>query len=165
MIKLESYYNEIKYIDSQGEVKSIYPQQILAINNIENLADISNNFFLVSSLCEVLNKQVKSKQKDLDELTAKLTLEYTNSDELRKMNNNKKPTKDVVQSAVMLDNDYRKLRQDLIELQSKYNTLNSLTKALIQKKDLLQTLNSNARVDKQLSSTGAINTHKTYWHL
>lgn len=162
MIKLESYYNEIKYIDSQGEVKSIYPQQILAINNIENLADISNNFFLVSSLCEVLNKQVKSKQKDLDELTAKLTLEYTNSDELRKMNNNKKPTKDVVQSAVMLDNDYRKLRQDLIELQSKYNTLNSLTKALIQKKDLLQTLNSNARVDKQLSSTGAINTHKTY---
>lgn len=158
-LKLQSYYEEIKYIDPHGNKKSIFPQQILKINDIENLSDISNNYFLVSSLCELLNKKVKNKQKELDELNSKLTLEYTNSEELRKMNNNKKPTKDVVQSAVLLDNSYKKCKSELIELQSKYNILNNLTKALVQKKDLLQTLNSNARVEKQLSSTGLINTH------
>lgn len=159
MLELQSYFNEIKYIDPQGNKKSIYPQEILKINDIENLSDISNNYFLVSSLCELLNKKVKNKQKELDELTSALTLEYTNSEKLRKMNNNKKPTKDIVQSAVTLDKSYKKCRDDLIELQSKYNILNNLTKALIQKKDLLQTLNSNARVEKQLSSIGSINTH------
>lgn len=159
MLELQSYFNEIKYIDPQGNKKSIYPQEILKINDIENLSDISNNYFLVSSLCELLNKKVKNKQKELDELTSALTLEYTNSEKLRKMNNNKKPTKDIVQSAVTLDKNYKKCRDDLIELQSKYNILNNLTKALIQKKDLLQTLNSNARVEKQLSSVGSINTH------
>lgn len=159
MLELQSYFNEIKYIDPQGNKKSIYPQEILKINDIENLSDISNNYFLVSSLCELLNKKVKNKQKELDELTSALTLEYTNSEKLRKMNNNKKPTKDIVQSAVTLDKSYKKCRDDLIELQSKYNILNNLTKALIQKKDLLQTLNSNARVEKQLSSVGSINTH------
>ena len=159
MLELQSYFNEIKYIDPQGNKKSIYPQEILKINDIENLSDISNNYFLVSSLCELLNKKVKNKQKELDELTSALTLEYTNSEKLRKMNNNKKPTKDIVQSAVILDKSYKKCRDELIELQSKYNILNNLTKALIQKKDLLQTLNSNARVEKQLSSVGSINTH------
>lgn len=159
MLELQSYFNEIKYIDPQGNKKSIYPQEILKINDIENLSDISNNYFLVSSLCELLNKKVKNKQKELDELTSALTLEYTNSEKLRKMNNNKKPTKDIVQSAVTLDKSYKKCRDELIELQSKYNVLNNLTKALIQKKDLLQTLNSNARVEKQLSSVGSINTH------
>ena len=159
MLELQSYFNEIKYIDPQGNKKSIYPQEILKINDIENLSDISNNYFLVSSLCELLNKKVKNKQKELDELTSALTLEYTNSEKLRKMNNNKKPTKEIVQSAVTLDKSYKKCRDDLIELQSKYNILNNLTKALIQKKDLLQTLNSNARVEKQLSSVGSINTH------
>ncbi len=159
MLELQSYFNEIKYIDPQGNKKSIYPQEILKINDIENLSDISNNYFLVSSLCELLNKKVKNKQKELDELTSALTLEYTNSEKLRKMNNNKKPTKDIVQSAVTLDKSYKKCRDELIELQSKYNILNNLTKALIQKKDLLQTLNSNARVEKQLSSVGSINTH------
>lgn len=159
MLELQSYFNEIKYIDPQGNKKSIYPQEILKINDIENLSDISNNYFLVSSLCELLNKKVKNKQKELDELTSALTLEYTNSEKLRKMNNNKKPTKDIVQSAVTLDKSYKKCREELIELQSKYNILNNLTKALIQKKDLLQTLNSNARVEKQLSSVGSINTH------
>ena len=159
MLELQSYFNEIKYIDPQGNKKSIYPQEILKINDIENLSDISNNYFLVSSLCELLNKKVKNKQKELDELTSALTLEYTNSEKLRKMNNNKKPTKDIVQSAVTLDKSYKKCRNELIELQSKYNILNNLTKALIQKKDLLQTLNSNARVEKQLSSVGSINTH------
>lgn len=159
MLELQSYFNEIKYIDPQGNKKSIYPQEILKINDIENLSDISNNYFLVSSLCELLNKKVKNKQKELDELTSALTLEYTNSEKLRKMNNNKKPTKDIVQSAVTLDKSYKKCRDDLIELQSKYNILNNLAKALIQKKDLLQTLNSNARVEKQLSSVGSINTH------
>lgn len=159
MLELQSYFNEIKYIDPQGNKKSIYPQEILKINDIENLSDISNNYFLVSSLCELLNKKVKNKQKELDELTSALTLEYTNSEKLRKMNNNKKPTKDIVQSAVTLDKSYKKCRDDLIELQSKYNILNNLTKALIQKKDLLQTMNSNARVEKQLSSVGSINTH------
>ena len=145
MLELQSYFNEIKYIDPQGNKKSIYPQEILKINDIENLSDISNNYFLVSSLCELLNKKVKNKQKELDELTSALTLEYTNSEKLRKMNNNKKPTKDIVQSAVTLDKSYKKCRDEL--------------KALIQKKDLLQTLNSNARVEKQLSSVGSINTH------
>lgn len=159
MLELQSYFNEIKYIDPQGNKKSIYPQEILKINDIENLSDISNNYFLVSSLCELLNKKVKNKQKELDELTSALTLEYTNSEKLRKMNNNKKPTKDIVQSAVILDKSYKKCKGELIELQSKYNILNNLTKALIQKKDLLQTLNSNARVEKQLSSVGSINTH------
>lgn len=159
MLELQSYFNEIKYIDPQGNKKSIYPQEILKINDIENLSDISNNYFLVSSLCELLNKKVKNKQKELDELTSALTLEYTNSEKLRKMNNNKKPTKDIVQSAVTLDKSYKKCRDELIELQSKYNILSNLTKALIQKKDLLQTLNSNARVEKQLSSVGSINTH------
>ena len=97
MLELQSYFNEIKYIDPQGNKKSIYPQEILKINDIENLSDISNNYFLVSSLCELLNKKVKNKQKELDELTSALTLEYTNSEKLRKMNNNKKPTKDIVQ--------------------------------------------------------------------
>lgn len=159
MLELQPYFSEIKYIDSQGNKKSIYPQEILKINDIENLSDISNNYFLVSSLCELLNKKVKNKQKELDELTSALTLEYTNSEKLRKMNNNKKPTKDIVQSAVTLDKSYKKCKDELIELQSKYNILNNLTKALIQKKDLLQTLNSNARVEKQLSSVGSINTH------
>lgn len=159
MLELQSYFNEIKYIDPQGNKKSIYPQEILKINDIENLSDISNNYFLVSSLCELLNKKVKNKQKELDELTSALTLEYTNSEKLRKMNNNKKPTKDIVQSAVTLDKSYKKCREELIELRSKYNILSNLTKALIQKKDLLQTLNSNARVEKQLSSVGSINTH------
>lgn len=159
MLELQSYFNEIKYIDPQGNKKSIYPQEILKINDIENLSDISNNYFLVSSLCELLNKKVKNKQKELDELTSALTLEYTNSEKLRKMNNNKKPTKDIVQSAVTLDKSYKNCRDELIELQSKYNILNNLAKALIQKKDLLQTLNSNARVEKQLSSVGSINTH------
>lgn len=159
MLELQSYFNEIKYIDPQGNKKSIYPQEILKISDIENLSDISNNYFLVSSLCELLNKKVKNKQKELDEITSALTLEYTNSEKLRKMNNNKKPTKDIVQSAVTLDKSYKKCKDELIELQSKYNILNNLAKALIQKKDLLQTLNSNARVEKQLSSVGSINTH------
>lgn len=157
-MQLDSTYDCIPYIDAQGVKKVLYPQKILEINNISNLNDLANSYFLVSSLCETLNKQAKTFQKDLEELEAKLTLQFTHSEDLRKLNNNKKPTKDMIESCIKTNDDYKRARSELIEIQSKYNILNNLMKAIIMKKDLLQTLNSNARVERSLSSGGFVNT-------
>lgn len=155
-IPLNNYYNKIAYIDSQGEQKYIYPSNMLAIDDITDMGRLANNYFLVANLCEITNRKLKALQKNLDEVISDLTLKYSFDEQLRKDNGGRKPTKDLIDSCVHLDNKYKEIKDKVINAQSQYNVLNSLLKALIMKKDLMQTLNSNARQEKSMTSASGL---------
>lgn len=149
--------DKIPYIDTQGNTKYLDPTKMLQVKeNYVDLTEVANQYFLVSSLADKVNRTTKAFQKELDSLHSKLYIKYANDAELKQANGGRKPSEGMINSYIESDESYKKESLKVINSQYKYSVLKDLQKALEMKQNLLQTISANNRVEKQTFGTQSV---------
>lgn len=142
--------DKIPYIDVQGNKKYLEPSKMLQVReNYVDLTEVANQYFLVSSLADKINRTTKALQKELDSLHSKLYIKYVNDPALKETNGGRKPSENMINSYVESDTTYKEASMKVIDSQYRYSVLKDLQKALEMKQNLLQTISANNRVEKQ----------------
>ena len=142
----------IKYVDSNGEVKTIDPNEILNFdkNNIP-FESTANTYFLIARLAERTRLESKDLATQLDALKGKLYIAYVQNDAFKKINNGKKPPESMLQTAIESDANYIKLSNRANQVEYQYRLLNWLLKALEMKSNMMQSASANKRAELKMT--------------
>lgn len=141
----------IQYYDSQGNLKTINTQALLAINENNLEYDLAPSYFLIARLEANARLMVKDLDNKLSAKHGELYAKYSVDSELRKMNNGKKPTENMINSAIECDDDYKQLNTEYIKADYRLRVFSYLLKALDTKVNLTQSLSARKRMEQQLS--------------
>ena len=145
--------SSIAYKDFNGEIKEIVPQDALAFSSQDIPFETQAiTYYTVSQLMEQANFKLESYKLALKQLEGKLYLSYVDNEDLRKKNNNKKPTDAMVNAAISSDDSYIKTSKAVLDLQEKANLLKNLFKAFEQRKDLMQSVAAQKRAELNIKN-------------
>ena len=147
----------IQYVDSNGEIKTIIPSNILNFdkNNIP-FESTANTFFLISRLAERKRYEAKDLDTKLSALRGQLYISYVQNSAFKKLNNNKKPPESMLQTAIESDKSYIDLRNQVNQCEYQYRLLNWLLKALEMKSNMMQSASANMRAEQKMSPNNYI---------
>lgn len=142
----------IQYVDSNGEIKTIDPNEILTFDkNNMPLGSTANTYFLIARLAERTRLESKDLATQLDALRGKLYLAYVQNDAFKKINNGKKPPESMINTAIESDANYIKLSNRLNRVEYQYRLLNWLLKALEMKSNMMQSASANMRAEQKMA--------------
>ena len=141
----------IQYVDSNGEIKTIVPSDILNFdkNNIP-FESTANTYFLIARLAERKRYEAKDLATRLDALRGQLYISYVQNDAFKKLNNNRKPPESMLNTAIESDKSYIDLSNQVNQCEYQYRLLNWLLKALEMKSNMMQSASSNIRASMKM---------------
>lgn len=141
----------IEYVNAQGEVITIDPQQLLTFNEDQlPFSDTANMYFLVARLAERKRLEAKDLEGQLDALRGTLYIKYVQDESLKQINNGRKPPENMLNTAIESDAQYLELQKRANDADYQARTLNWLVKALDMKSNLMQTVSANKRKELDL---------------
>lgn len=141
----------IEYVNAQGEVITIDPQQLLTFNEDQlPFSDTANMYFLVARLAERKRLEAKDLDGQLDALRGTLYIKYVQDESLKQINNGRKPPENMLNTAIESDAQYLELQKRANDADYQARTLNWLVKALDMKSNLMQTVSANKRKELDL---------------
>ena len=141
----------IEYVNAQGEVITIDPQQLLTFNEDQlPFSDTANMYFLVARLAERKRLEAKDLDGQLDALRGTLYIKYVQDESLKQINNGRKPPENMLNTAIESDAQYLELQKRANDADYQASTLNWLVKALDMKSNLMQTVSANKRKELDL---------------
>lgn len=141
----------IEYVNAQGEVITIDPQQLLTFNEDQlPFSDTANMYFLVARLAEQKRLEAKDLEGQLDALRGTLYIKYVQDESLKQINNGRKPPENMLNTAIESDAQYLELQKQANDADYQARTLNWLVKALDMKSNLMQTVSANKRKELDL---------------
>lgn len=151
----------IQYVDSNGEIKTIIPSNILNFdkNNIP-FESTANTFFLIARLAERKRYEAKDLDTKLSALRGQLYISYVQNSAFKKLNNNKKPPESMLQTAIESDKSYIDLRNQVNQCEYQYRLLNWLLKALEMKSNMMQSQSANIRASMKMTPNSYIDISK-----
>ena len=141
----------IQYVDSNGEIKTIVPSDILNFdkNNIP-FESTANTYFLIARLAERKRYEAKDLATRLDALRGQLYISYVQNDAFKKLNNNRKPPESMLNTAIESDKSYIDLSNQVNQCEYQYRLLNWLLKALEMKSNMMQSASANIRASMKM---------------
>ena len=141
----------IEYVNAQGEVITIDPQQLLTFNEDQlPFSDTANMYFLVARLAERKRLEAKDLEGQLDALRGTLYIKYVQDESLKQINNGRKPPENMLNTTIESDAQYLELQKRANDADYQARTLNWLVKALDMKSNLMQTVSANKRKELDL---------------
>ena len=141
----------IEYVNAQGEVITIDPQQLLTFNEDQlPFSDTANMYFLVARLAERKRLEAKDLEGQLDALRGTLYIKYVQDESLKQINNGRMPPENMLNTAIESDAQYLELQKRANDADYQARTLNWLVKALDMKSNLMQTVSANKRKELDL---------------
>lgn len=142
----------IQYVNSNGEVKTIDPNEILNFdkNNIP-FESTANVFFLIARLAERKRLETKDLATQLNGLRGRLYIAYVQNDAFKKINNNRKPPESMINTAIESDKSYIDLSNRMNQCDYQYRLLNWLLKALEMKANMMQSASANKRAEMKMT--------------
>lgn len=142
----------IQYVDSNGEIKTIVPSDILNFDkNNMPLGTTANTFFLIARLAERKRYEAKDLDTKLSALRGQLYISYVQNLAFKKLNNNKKPPESMINTAIESDDNYIKLSNRVNQVEYQSRLLNWLLKALEMKANMMQSASANMRAEQKMS--------------
>lgn len=142
----------IQYVDSNGEIKTIVPSDILNFDkNNMSLGTTANTYFLVARLAERKRYEAKDLNTQLDALRGQLYISYVQNDAFKKLNNGRKPPESMINTAIESDKSYIDLSNRANQCEYQYRLLNWLLKALEMKSNMMQSASANMRAEQKMS--------------
>lgn len=142
----------IQYVDSNGEIKTIIPSDILNFDkNNMSLGTTANTYFLVARLAERKRYEAKDLNTQLDALRGQLYISYVKNDAFKKLNNGRKPPESMINTAIESDRSYIDLSNRANQCEYQYRLLNWLLKALEMKSNMMQSASANMRAEQKMS--------------
>lgn len=144
----------IQYVDSNGEIKTIVPSDILNFDkNNMSLGSTANTYFLVARLAERKRYEAKDLNTQLDALRGQLYISYVQNDTFKRLNNGKKPPESMLNTAIESNKDYIDLSNRANQCEYQYRLLNWLLKALEMKSNMMQSASANLRAEQKMTPT------------
>lgn len=144
----------IQYVDSNGEIKTIVPSDILNFDkNNMSLGSTANTYFLVARLAERKRYEAKDLSTQLDALRGQLYISYVQNDAFMKLNNGRKPPESMINTAIESDKSYIDLSNRANQCEYQYRLLNWLLKALEMKSNMMQSASANIRASMKMTPT------------
>lgn len=144
----------IQYVDSNGEIKTIVPSDILNFDkNNMSLGSTANTYFLVARLAERKRYEAKDLNTQLDALRGQLYISYVQNDAFKKLNNGRKPPESMINTAIESDKSYIDLSNRANRCEYQYRLLNWLLKALEMKSNMMQSASANLRAEQKMTPT------------
>lgn len=145
----------IQYVDSNGEIKIIDPNEILNFdkNNIP-FESTANTYFLIARLAERKRLEAKDLATQLNGLRGRLYIAYVQNDAFKKINNNRKPPESMINTAIESDKSYIDLSNRMNQCDYQYRLLNWLLKALEMKSNMMQSASANKRAEMKMTPNG-----------
>lgn len=142
----------IQYVNSNGEIKTIDPNDILTFdkNNIP-FESTANTYFLIARLSERTRLEAKDLATQLDALRGKLYIAYVQNDAFKKLNNGRKPPESMINTAIESDDNYIKLSNRVNRVEYQSRLLNWLLKAIEMKANMMQSASANMRAEQKMS--------------
>lgn len=138
----------IQYIDSNGEIKTLDPKDILQFNkNNLDFDKQANYYYLIARLADRKQRELDDYKVQVDSLYAQLYQAYMTSDNLRKENNNRKPSEAMITSGINNDQNYIKAQNYLNKLANDSKLLVRFLKAIELKMNMMQSESAQQRVD------------------
>lgn len=151
----------IQYVDSNGEIKTIVPSDILNFDkNNMSLGSTANTYFLVARLAERKRYEAKDLNTQLDGLRGQLYISYVQNSDFKKLNNGKKPPESMLNTAIESNKDYIDLNNQVNQCEYQYRLLNWLLKALEMKSNMMQSASANLRAEQKMSPNSYIDISK-----
>lgn len=151
----------IQYVDSNGEIKTIVPSDILNFDkNNMPLGSTANTYFLVARLAERKRYEAKDLNTQLDGLRGQLYISYVQNSDFKKLNNGKKPPESMLNTAIESNKDYIDLNNQVNQCEYQYRLLNWLLKALEMKSNMMQSASANLRAEQKMSPNSYIDISK-----
>lgn len=142
----------IQYVDSNGEIKTIVPSDILNFDkNNMSLGSTANTYFLIARLAERKRYEAKDLNTQLDALRGQLYISYVQNDAFKKLNNGRKPPESMINTAIESDKSYIDLSNQVNQCEYQYRLLNWLLKALEMKSNMMQSASANMRAEQKMA--------------
>lgn len=145
-------FDVVTIIDRNGNRASYSIQEDLKIDEInlnKEFMEQSSRFAWWSNLSDVVKRYQEAEQRKLETLGAQLNLSIRQQYEQQ----GKKPTKDMIDSSIKINQDYQNQERNVEEWNYKYNQLNSVVKAFQQRVNALTHLGAELR---QTNKNGGI---------
>ena len=138
----------IQYVDSNGEIKTLDPKVILSFNkNDLDFDKQANHYYLIARLADMKQRELDDYKVQVDSLYAQLYQAYMSSPDLKKANNNRKPSEAMITSGINNDQNYIDAQGKLNKLTNDAKLLVRFLKALELKMGMMQTESAQQRVD------------------
>ena len=138
----------IQYVDSNGEIKTLDPKVILSFNkNDLDFENQANHYYLIARLADMKQRELDDYKVQVDSLYAQLYQAYMSSPDLKKANNNRKPSEAMITSGINNDQNYIDAQDKLNKLTNDAKLLVRFLKALELKMGMMQTESAQQRVD------------------
>lgn len=138
----------IQYVNANGEIKTLDPKVILKFNkNDLDFDKQANYYYLIARLADMKQRELDDYKVQVDSLYAQLYQAYMNSDDLKKANNNRKPSEAMITSGINNDQNYIKAQRQLNKLSNDSKLLVRFLKALELKMSMMQSESAMQRVD------------------
>lgn len=136
----------LRYVDAQGEIKTINPQELLTFqdNNLP-FNSTANSYFLIARLAERKRLESKDLATQLNALRGSLYIKYLQSPTMKQANNGRKPPESMLNTAIEADSSYVSLQQKINAAEYQARVLNWLVKALEMKANMMQSVSANKR--------------------
>lgn len=147
----------IRYRDYSGEIKEINPQEALAFgkNNIPYESQ-AITYYTVTQLAQQANRVLESKKLQLQRKYSELYASSITDEALRKANGNKKPTEAMIGANIQTNSSYIELEEEVNEARYNALTLKDLAKAFEQRKDLMQSVAADVRLERNSGSNSGV---------
>lgn len=138
----------IQYVDPNGEIKTLDPKVILSFNkNDLDFENQANHYYLIARLADMKQRELDDYKVQVDSLYAQLYQAYMSSPDLKKANNNRKPSEAMITSGINNDQNYIDAQGKLNKLTNDAKLLVRFLKALELKMGMMQTESAQQRVD------------------
>ena len=150
----------LQYVDMNGELKTLVPEQILNFDTNKLVEEMQNNpniYYLVARLAERKRLEAKDLDTQLDALKGTLYIQYVQDENLKKFNGGRKPPESMLATAIQSDPKYVELSKQLNLADYQFRCLNWLTKAIENKADMMQSISANQRQQQKMIPQGGFN--------
>lgn len=147
-IVIKGNLRNITYVNARGEQKTLTPKDILSFSKYDLDFDKQANYYgLLAQLADEKNRQLEDLKVKKDTLHANLYQTYINDDDLKKLNNGRKPSEAMIESSISLDEKFYKYAQAVAQLESDNLFLKRMLKGLELKMSMMQTASAENRID------------------
>lgn len=141
----------IKYRDYDGSVKVIDPKQQLAFGKDHIPYETQAiTFYTVTQLTQQASRALEDKKLELTQVRAGLYRYWSVDEGFRQQNGGKKPTEAMIQAQIDADEGVVKVSKEVNQLKYQVDTLKGLSKAFEQRKDLMQSVSAEQRLERQI---------------
>lgn len=150
----------LQYVDMNGEVKTLVPEQILNFDTNNLIGEMQSNpnvYYLVARLAERKRLEAKDLDTQLDALKGTLYIQYVQDESLKKFNSGRKPPESMLATAIQSDPNYVELSKQRNQTDYQFRCLNWLTKAIENKADMMQSISANQRQQQKMIPQGGFN--------